>query len=99
MDRKEFIKKGALSAFFIGVSSSFSKLFAANQPPSKYRGVETVCSPTNTHMVGNGFKVMNFFPNGKGFEERMSPFFLLDFKQTNSRFVFQLYQKLEFLKR
>ncbi len=79
MDRKEFIKKGALSAFFIGVSSSFSKLFAANQPPSKYRGVETVCSLTNTHMVGNGFKVMNFFPNGKGFEERMSPFFLLDF--------------------
>jgi redox-sensitive bicupin YhaK (pirin superfamily) len=30
-------------------------------------------------MVGNGFKVMNYFPNGKGFEERMSPFFLLDF--------------------
>ncbi|MDI1355417.1 MAG: pirin family protein [bacterium] len=30
-------------------------------------------------MVGDGFKVMNFFPNGKGFEERMSPFFLLDF--------------------
>ncbi len=30
-------------------------------------------------MVGNGFKVMNFFPNGKGFEERMSPFFMLDF--------------------
>jgi redox-sensitive bicupin YhaK (pirin superfamily) len=30
-------------------------------------------------MVGNGFKVMNYFPNGKGIEERMSPFFLLDF--------------------
>jgi len=41
--------------------------------------VEGVFSPTNTHMVGDGFKVMNFFPNGKGFEERMSPFFLLDF--------------------
>ncbi len=46
---------------------------------SKYRGVEGVLSPTNSHMVGNGFKVMNFFPNGKGFEERMSPFFMLDF--------------------
>lgn len=41
--------------------------------------MEGVFSPTNTHMVGDGFKVMNFFPNGKGFEERMSPFFLLDF--------------------
>ncbi len=43
------------------------------------RGIEGVLPPTNTHMVGNGFKVMNFFPNGRGFEERMSPFFLLDF--------------------
>ncbi len=79
MHRKDFIKKGALSAFFFGVSSSVSGLFAKNAPPSKFRSVEGVFAPTNTHMVGDGFKVMNFFPNGRGFEERMSPFFLLDF--------------------
>ena len=79
MDRKDFIKKGALSAFFLGVSSAFGNIIHATLKTTKYRGVEGVFSPTNTHMVGDGFKVMNFFPNGKGFEERMSPFFLLDF--------------------
>lgn len=80
MDRKDFIKKGAIGTFFLGISSAFGQVL--NHLPgknSKYRGIEGVLSPTNTHMVGNGFKVMNFFPNGKGFEERMSPFFLLDF--------------------
>lgn len=80
MDRKDFLKKGALGAFFMGVSSAFGNVL--NFPfkaSSRYRGIEGVYSPTNTHMVGNGFKVMNFFPNGRGFEERMSPFFLLDF--------------------
>jgi redox-sensitive bicupin YhaK (pirin superfamily) len=81
MERKEFIKKGVLGSIVAYLSSSFgSSLNAANKTvSSKYRGVESILSPTNTHMVGNGFKVMNFFPNGKGFEERMSPFFLLDF--------------------
>jgi len=79
MDRKDFIRKGALSAFFLGVSSAFGNIIHATLKSNKYRGIEGVFSPTNTHMVGDGFKVMNFFPNGKGFEERMSPFFLLDF--------------------
>jgi len=79
MDRKDFIKKGALSAFFLGVSSAFGNIVASALKTTKYRAVEGVYSPANTHMVGDGFKVMNFFPNGKGFEERMSPFFLLDF--------------------
>lgn len=85
MNRKDFIKKGALSTFFLSVSSAFGELLnskstaSAIKTTSEFRGVEGVLSPTNTHMVGNGFKVMNFFPNGKGFEERMSPFFLLDF--------------------
>lgn len=63
------------------VASAFSAPMkaAAKLASAKYRGVEGVLPPTNTHMVGNGFKVMNFFPNGRGFEERMSPFFLLDF--------------------
>lgn len=79
MDRKDFIKKGALSAFFLGASSALGNLMNGFSKFSKYRGIEGVYAPTNTHMVGDGFKVMNFFPNGKGFEERMSPFFLLDF--------------------
>ena len=80
MDRKDFIKKGAISAFLMGVSSAFGNVFhTTSSKLSKYRGLEGVFSPTNTHMVGDGFKVMNFFPNGKGFEERMSPFYLLDF--------------------
>lgn len=81
MDRKDFIKKGALGTMFLGVSSLFGNIATGIQKfkPSKYRRIEGVFSPTNTHMVGNGFKVMNYFPNGKGFEERMSPFFLLDF--------------------
>ncbi len=81
MERKDFIKKGILGSVFAYFASSFSNtLNAANKfKNTKYRGVEGVLSPTNTHMVGNGFKVMNYFPNGKGFEERMSPFFLLDF--------------------
>lgn len=80
MNRKDFIKKGAFSAFFVGLSSAFGNVFQTSTIKSgKYRTVEGVLSPTNTHMVGDGFKVMNFFPNGKGFEERMSPFFLLDF--------------------
>ncbi|MES2131002.1 MAG: pirin family protein [Bacteroidota bacterium] len=81
MDRKDFIKKGTLGTLFLGVSSLFGNIATGIQKfkPAKYRRIEGVFSPTNTHMVGNGFKVMNYFPNGKGFEERMSPFFLLDF--------------------
>ncbi len=81
MERKDFIKKGVLGTALAYIYSSFSNTLSAaeNMVSSKYRGVEGVLSPTNTHMVGDGFKVMNYFPNGKGFEERMSPFFLLDF--------------------
>jgi len=79
MDRKDFIRKGALSTFFLSISGAFGNVFQYPGKNSRYRGIEGVYSPTNTHMVGDGFKVMNFFPNGKGFEERMSPFFLLDF--------------------
>ncbi len=80
MDRKDFLKKGTLATFFMGVSSAFGNVISnLAKTPSRYRSIEGVLAPTNTHMVGNGFKVMNFFPNGRGFEERMSPFFLLDF--------------------
>lgn len=81
MERKEFIKRGILGTALAYVASAVSAPVkaAARLANARYRGVEGVLPPTNTHMVGNGFKVMNFFPNGRGFEERMSPFFLLDF--------------------
>ncbi|MBK9765343.1 MAG: pirin family protein [Flavobacteriales bacterium] len=81
MERKEFLKRGLFGTAlaFIGSTISNSVKALEGLGNSQYRGVEGVLSPTNTHMVGNGFKVMNYFPNGKGFEERMSPFFLLDF--------------------
>lgn len=81
MERKDFIRKGIFGTALATIGTSLNatvkaaeKLMLGNE-----RGVEGVFPPTNTHMVGNGFKVMNFFPNGRGFEERMSPFFLLDF--------------------
>ena len=31
------------------------------------------------NMVGNGFRVSNYFPHGNSFIREMSPFFLLDY--------------------
>lgn len=51
-----------------------------------YRKVEQVISPPTPHMVGDGFRVHNFFPDNRSFElSRMSPFFLMDY---NSKFDF-----------
>ena len=42
--------------------------------------VQQVLAPTPPHMVGNGFRVHNFFPGGYNMDKRrMSPFFLLDY--------------------
>ena len=81
MERKEFLKKGLLGSALTLAGSLVSGSVKAVERMAgiSQRGVEGVFSPANTHMVGNGFKVMNFYPNGKGFEKRMSPFFLLDF--------------------
>jgi redox-sensitive bicupin YhaK (pirin superfamily) len=40
--------------------------------------VEQVMAPAETHWVGDGFRVHNFFPHALP-EDRMSPFFLLDY--------------------
>jgi quercetin 2,3-dioxygenase len=48
--------------------------------------VETVLAPPAPHMVGDGFRVHNFFPAGYGLGlKRMSPFFLMDY---NSKIEF-----------
>lgn len=45
--------------------------------------VSAVLNPPAPHMVGDGFRVHNFFP--KGYKLKMSPFFLLDY---NSKIQF-----------
>lgn len=44
-----------------------------------YRSIEEIMSPSNAHMVGDGFKVMNYHPNGDEFSKRMNPFILMDY--------------------
>ena len=44
------------------------------------RSIETIIAPPPPHMVGDGFRVHNFFPNNQGIDKRrMSPFFMLDY--------------------
>ena len=44
------------------------------------RSVEAVLAPPPPHMVGDGFRVSNFFPQGYNMaQDRLSPFFLLDY--------------------
>jgi redox-sensitive bicupin YhaK (pirin superfamily) len=44
------------------------------------RSVEAVLAPPAPHMVGDGFRVSNFFPSGYSMaQDRLSPFFLLDY--------------------
>lgn len=46
----------------------------------KKRSVEAVLAPPAPHMVGDGFRVHNFFPGGyRMAQDRLSPFFLLDY--------------------
>lgn len=47
---------------------------------SKLRSIEKILPPPPAHMVGDGFRVHNFFPgNGSISLQRMSPFFLMDY--------------------
>jgi len=44
------------------------------------KSIETIMAPPPPHMVGDGFRVHNFFPDSKVIgKKRMSPFFLLDY--------------------
>ena len=51
-----------------------------NTTMDKLRSIEQIIQPPPAHMVGDGFRVHNFFPgNGLMSLQRMSPFFLLDY--------------------
>src|SRR5665647_554218 len=44
------------------------------------RSIEKIIAPPSPHMVGDGFRVHNFFPNSNIIGlQRMSPFFLMDY--------------------
>lgn len=45
----------------------------------KAKTIEMILPPPAPHMVGDGFRVHNFFPSGKIGNSRMSPFFMLDY--------------------
>jgi redox-sensitive bicupin YhaK (pirin superfamily) len=52
---------------------------------NKYKNIRAIMPPPATHMVGDGFRVHNFFPSSREIGEKgMSPFFLLDY---NSRWT------------
>lgn len=52
---------------------------------SQVKGIKAILTPPPTHMVGDGFKVHNFFPQLSIIgEDGMSPFFLLDY---NSKWI------------
>jgi quercetin 2,3-dioxygenase len=45
----------------------------------KAKTIEKILLPPAPHMVGDGFRVHNFFPGGNIGNTRMSPFFMLDY--------------------
>jgi redox-sensitive bicupin YhaK (pirin superfamily) len=45
----------------------------------KFRAIENKYQGSPFNMVGDGFRVMNFFPNGNALAERLNPFILLDY--------------------
>lgn len=53
---------------------------------TSHKSIEIILAPPAPHMVGDGFRVHNFFPSGYTFGYyRMSPFFLMDY---NSKIEF-----------
>lgn len=51
-----------------------------NMIAMKQKDVQQILPPPSPHMVGDGFRVHNFFPNGYNMpQDRMSPFYLLDY--------------------
>ena len=47
---------------------------------SNQKSIDVIIAPPPLHMVGDGFRVHNFFPNSRFIDKRrMSPFFMLDY--------------------
>ena len=45
-----------------------------------YKSIRSIIPPPSFHMVGDGFRVHNFFPSVKEISMKgMSPFFLMDY--------------------
>lgn len=63
---------------FLEIVSNFGT--SMNRPIMQQKNVEKILAPAPAHMVGDGFKVHNFFPGGHPISNRrMSPFFMLDY--------------------
>lgn len=46
---------------------------------SLYRELENIYKAGYTHMVGDGFRVINFIPGDSDLAKRLNPFVLLDY--------------------
>lgn len=46
---------------------------------SKSKKIAQILNPPASHMVGDGFKVHNFFPGGYRITKQISPFYLMDY--------------------
>lgn len=46
---------------------------------TRYRSIEGTYKGAPFHMVGDGFRVSNYFPSGHNFGQRFSPFIMLDY--------------------
>jgi redox-sensitive bicupin YhaK (pirin superfamily) len=57
--------------------SSQRDAFGTNLTAMKVKQVSAILNPPAPHMVGDGFRVHNFFPNG--YKLKMSPFYMLDY--------------------
>lgn len=44
-----------------------------------FRPIEGIYKGAPFHMVGDGFRVSNYFPSGNNFQQRFSPFILMDY--------------------
>lgn len=63
-----------------------NSLFHNKKTIMKTKKIEAVLAPPPAHMVGDGFRVHNFIPYGRGMSmERMSPFIMMDY---NSKYYF-----------
>ncbi|MFN8672716.1 MAG: pirin family protein [Candidatus Sericytochromatia bacterium] len=57
-----------------------SKILEETENNLVTKELQAIYYPPTPHMVGNGFRVHNFFPSGTNIKmDRMSPFFLMDY--------------------
>jgi redox-sensitive bicupin YhaK (pirin superfamily) len=73
------INKNYSLIFNVGTLTVLFSKKAFMDTKNKTKQIERILVPPAPHMVGDGFRVCNFFPGGYNLKQRVSPFFLLDY--------------------